>query len=209
MTHSKLDVNIREIKGNSVRKLRRKNILPAVIYSKNIESICIELPIDVFIKVFKVAGKTHVIDINIENKKYSTIVHDIDVDPIMGYPRHVDFLAVDLKTEISTQVPVVLVGEPRGVKENGLVLVQTIKELEVLCLPDNIPSSIEIDVTNLLDVGDHISVENITSNKDYKLIDDEHTSIASLVAQSVEEEIAEITEETAEEVSQDSNKPNE
>jgi large subunit ribosomal protein L25 len=188
MSHSKLNVENRTIKGKRVRTLRREGLLPAVIYKNNLDSVLIQMPYGEFVKVFKQAGKTHVIDITVDKIKYSTIVHDIDIDPIKSIPRHIDFLAVDLNISINTQVPITIVGEARGVKENGLVLTQMIKELEVSCLPDNIPEQIEVDVTKLLDIGDHVSVADLSKNSTFEIIEQETTLIASLVAQSIEEE---------------------
>jgi large subunit ribosomal protein L25 len=188
MSHSKLNVENRTITGKRVRTLRREGLLPAVIYKNNLDSVLIQMPYGEFVKVFKQAGKTHVIDITVDKAKYSTIVHDIDIDPIKSIPRHVDFLAVDLNISITTQVPVTLIGEARGVKENGLVLTQLIKELEVSCLPDNIPEQIEVDVTELLEIGDHISVGDLSKDPSFEIVEESTTLIASLVAQSVEEE---------------------
>jgi large subunit ribosomal protein L25 len=188
MSHSKLQVETRTIIGKRVRTLRRDGLIPAVIYKKNLDSVLIQIPYGEFVKVFKQAGKTHVIDISVDTLKYSTIIQDIDIDPIRSTPRHIDFLAVDLNILISTQVPVTIVGEARGVKENGLVLTQMVKELEVSCLPDNIPEQIEVDVTELLEIGDHISVADLIKNPSFEIVEEPDTLIASLVAQSIEEE---------------------
>jgi large subunit ribosomal protein L25 len=190
MAHSELKVEKRIITGNQVRKLRRDNIIPSVIYSNSITPINIQIKIGEFIKVYKEAGKTHVIDLFIDGEAIPTIVHDLDINPITQQVRHVDFLAVNLKIKVTASVPVELVGESRGVKENALVLTQNVKDLEVLALPDNIPNVIEVNVTELYQIGDNISISNLTKSEIYEIVEDTDLILASLVAQSVEIENA-------------------
>ncbi len=195
MKHSTLKVEKRTIHGNQNRKLRRVGIIPAVIFSKTLESVLIQIPIGEFTKVYKEAGKTHVIDIFCDDKSYSTIIHGIDIHPVKHLPRHVDFLAVDLKQKVEAEVPVIIIGEARGVKENGLVLSQPIDSVKVSCLPDNIPNQLEIDISNLLEIGDHVSISDLIVNSNVEIIDELDTLIATLVAQSIE-----IVEETSAEI---------
>jgi large subunit ribosomal protein L25 len=103
MKHSKLIVEKRTIQGNQNRKLRKIGIIPAVIFSKTLDSVMIQIPIGEFTKVYKEAGKTHVIDVICDNESYSTIIHGIDIHPVKHLPRHVDFLAVDLKQKVEKQ----------------------------------------------------------------------------------------------------------
>jgi large subunit ribosomal protein L25 len=195
MAHSELQVEKRTIIGNQVRKLRRLNIIPSVIYSNKVTPINIQIKIGEFIKVYKEAGKTHVIDLFVDGTKYPTIVHDLDINPITQQVRHVDFLAVNLNEKVHTSVPVVLVGEARGVKENALVLTQNVKEIEVLALPDNLPEEIEVNVTDLFEIGDNVSIADLPKSDKYEIVDEQDLVLASLVAQSVEiEETSEVVE---------------
>lgn len=82
----------REIVGSKVKKLRRDSILPAVIYGTKQESINIQVPTNEFIKVYKTTGKENTIELTVDEKSYKCKVQDIDVDPVRGEPRHVDFL---------------------------------------------------------------------------------------------------------------------
>jgi large subunit ribosomal protein L25 len=186
MSHSELQVEKRLIIGNKVRKLRRDNIIPSVIYSNKFTPTNIQVKIGEFIKVYKVAGKTHVIDITLDGKLIPTIVHDLDIDPITQQVRHVDFLAVDLNEKVDASVPVELIGEARGVKENALVLVQNIKTIEVSALPDNIPDVIEVQISDLLELGDNVTISDLHKSE---ILEEENTVIATLVTQSQEEEV--------------------
>lgn len=186
MSHSELKVEKRTIVGNQVRKLRRENIIPSVVYSNSIKPINIQINIGEFIKVYKEAGKTHVIDLTIGDEIIPTIVQDLDINPITQQVRHVDFLAVNLKEKVTATVPVLLIGEAKGVKENALVLTQNTKELQVIALPDNIPELIEVNVTNLYQIGENISINDLSKSDSYEISEDDNLILASLVAQSVE-----------------------
>jgi large subunit ribosomal protein L25 len=186
MSHSELNVEKRIITGNQVRKLRRDSIIPSVIYSNAVTPINIQIKIGEFIKVYKEAGKTHVIDLTVDGKVIPTIVQDLDINPITQQVRHVDFLAVNLNIKVTTAVPVELVGDSRGVKENALVLTQNVKELEVTALPDNIPEVIEVNVTDLFEIGDNISISDLPKSTNYEISEDTDLVLATLVAQSIE-----------------------
>ena len=194
MTHSELKVEKRIVTGNSVRKLRNQSILPMVLYSHSVEPINIQVNIGEFIKLYKVAGKNHVVDLVIEKKVYAAIVHDLDINPVTQQVRHVDFLAVNLNEKVSASVPVILLGEARGVKENALVMIQNTDQLQVLALPDNIPNAIEVDIQNLLSISDNITVADLEKNQNYEIEENPETVIVSLVAQSseVEEIVSEV-----------------
>ena len=186
MSHSELNVEKRTILGNQVRKLRKQNIIPSVIYSNIVKPINIQIKIGEFIKVYKEAGKTHVIDLAIDNKIIPTIVQDLDINPITQQVRHVDFLAVNLKEKVIASVPVLLTGEAKGVKENALVLIQNTKELQIIALPDNIPEFIEVDVSSLVQIGNNISISDLPKFINYEISEDTDLILASLAAQSIE-----------------------
>lgn len=189
MTHTQLTCTLREVKGNSLRKLRKNGVVPAVIYSKSLEPILLQMPFSDFLKTYKSAGKTQVIDMKVEGKKIPCIIHDIDVHPVKGIPRHVDFLAVNLKEKVTTDVPIVLIGDAPAVKEQGGVLVTPIDTLEVTALPDQLPEQINVSIDKLANIGDAVRVEDIPSSKNYVIETLPDTVVASVVAQ--QEEIEE------------------
>lgn len=200
MTHASLVANTRTTLGNSVRKIRKDGLLPAVIYSKSVSPIALQLPLGEFIKVFKTAGKTHVIDLKIDTKKaVPCIVQELDVDPVSGGLRHVDFLAVNLKEKVVASVPVTIVGEAPAVKELDGVLTTPVQELDVEALPDSIPSEIVVDVSTLVSFDDVIRVENLPVSETYTIKEDPDTVLASITAQTQEVEEAPVAEVTPEE----------
>ena len=119
--HIQLKAEVRTIQGNSLRKLRKQGVLPAVIYSKELGSISLQLNYLEFLKAFKEAGSSHVVDLLVDEHKYPCLVHDLDINPVSGKLRHVDFLSVNLKNKVIAEVELVFVGEAPAVKEFGAV----------------------------------------------------------------------------------------
>lgn len=185
-THVQLNANKRNVVGNSVRILRRNGLTPAVIYSKTYPSTPLELHSNEFMKIYKIAGKNSVIDLNIDGKIETCIIHKIDTHPFKPIIRHVDFLLVDMKKEVESEVPVILVGVSPAVKESGAILNQVLNTLTVKALPDLIPKSIEISIESLVEYGDIISIENLPANENYSFVDDGDTLIVSLTSETVD-----------------------
>ena len=196
--HAQIKTEIRTIVGNSVRKLRNAGILPAVIYSKELGSISLQLNYLEFLRLFKEVGTSNVIDLMIDEKKYPCIVHGLDIHPVTGRLRHVDFLSVNLLKKVTATVELVFVGEAPAVKEFGAVLTTPLQEIEVEALPDNLPSSIEVDLSSLVSIESMIRVSDLASSDNYEIITNSEELIATLVYQSVEveEAPAEVVEST-------------
>jgi large subunit ribosomal protein L25 len=191
MKHAELEVQARELFGNQARKLRRDGILPAVVYSKKQEPIHIQVNTRDFYTLFKQSGYTHVVELKLGSQKNTpVIVHEVDVHPVTGEARHVDFLAVNLKEKVKTSVPVELVGTAVGVKELGALLSSNLDEIEVEALPDNIPESIQVDVTHLAQIHDSIKVSDLAKSDKYDILEEPEEVIVSLVegATGIEEE---------------------
>lgn len=200
MTHVKLDVTPRTITGSEVRKLRRVGIVPAVIYSKTVNPIIIELPKKIMIAAFNQAGKTSVIDVSIDKKMIPCIIHDLDIHPVTGNLLHVDFLAVNLKEKTTADVPLNFTNEAPGIKEFSAVLNTPVKVVEVEALPDNIPESIEVDISSLVALDSVITIQDLVklSPSTFVILDDHDTVVASLTSQTAEvEEPVEIIESIA------------
>jgi len=197
MRHFQLSANTRTILGNSVRKLRKQGLLPAVLYGQNFNSLPIQIDKKTFLKLYKQVGKTNVIDLSVDSQTLPVIVQDLDIDPVFGDVRHVDFLVVNLKQKVKVTVPIQYIGTPIGVKQLGAVLAVNLDELEIETLPEKIPDFIPVDVTNLTNIHDSISVADLLQvAQDYQILNDPETILVSLTegASGVEEASVEATE---------------
>jgi large subunit ribosomal protein L25 len=163
-----------------------------LFYSHTVDSIAVEIPYGEFYKNFKVAGKTHVIDLKIGSKNtIPCIVHDLDIHPVTGNVRHVDFLAVNLKEKVVASVPLNYVGESNAVKQLGGVLNTTLNEISVSALPDNIPDEVVVDISKIETFSDVIKISDLLIDKNYSILGDSEIVLVS-VTQATQEQTDDI-----------------
>ncbi|RAK16562.1 large subunit ribosomal protein L25 [Anoxybacillus vitaminiphilus] len=176
-----------EGKRSTVRKIREEGNIPAVLYGKNMKSKAIFVNAADFMKIIRENGRNSLITMEVNGEEHSVMLHDIQKDPLRNEIIHVDFHVVDMKTEVEVNVNVHLVGEALGVKDGG-VLQQPLHQLSIRALPANIPSSIEVDVSNL-EIGQVITVGDIQTNDKYEINHEPTEVIASILPPKQEEEI--------------------
>lgn len=185
----------RDILGKKVKTLRSKGFLPAVVYGggKNAESIAIK-EAD-FLKLWKSAGESTVVELNIGEDKKNVLIHEVDIGPLKDNPIHVDFYVVDMTKKIHVDVALEFIGESEAVKAGG-ILVKVLHSLKVEALPNDLPHSILIDISLLKATGDLIIVKDIKVLKGVKILDNPEEAIVVIEAPRAAEEIkvAETTE---------------
>jgi large subunit ribosomal protein L25 len=194
-----LQTTVRKSTGNSpARSLRRSGYIPAVLYGRKTDSILLSVNIKDLEQVFKQGNVSQVVlNLVIQNGKKITkaaMVKELQTHPVSGNFIHIDFYEIDMKRQIKVMVPVITQGHPIGV-ENGGMLNIVRRELELLCLPGDIPETIEIDVTDL-DIGDSIHMEDIQLGENIELSEDANYTVVTVLSPKLEEEVAE--EEDAE-----------
>ena len=160
-----LKVEKREITGRKVNRMRKEGILPANIYGKNIKSISLMVKEKDFEDMFKKAGETSLLKIELGKEKRPVLVHSVQMDPLSDRPIHVDFLQVDLKEKVTAEVPVELVGESPAEKQGSGTVVQYIQEIEVEALPTELPEKFEVDISNLIEVDNALFVKDLKVDK--------------------------------------------
>lgn len=173
-SENKLNASPRKITGKKVKNLRTEGKIPAVVYGFGIESTNITVDTKEFITLYKEAGEATVIDLMLEGQKSTlkVLVKEIDADYVRRKLLHVSFYAVNMKEEIDTEVPLVIVNESPAEK-NGAVVIQAISEVEVRCLPSDLPSEIEVDQSVLAEIGDSIALKDLVLPKGVKLMMEE------------------------------------
>jgi large subunit ribosomal protein L25 len=198
-----MEVQKREALGKeAAKKMRREGIIPAVIYGPTIDTTPLAINFKDISKIVDTGGRENVlIDLKIKgiNKTPLTktvIIKDIQRDPVKRNINHVDFLEVQMDRVIRVSVPVHITGEAKGVEVGGILQHET-RELEVECLPSNIPDSIDVDVTDL-DIGESLHVRDITVHGDVKILEEDEQTIVSVVTPQKE-----VEEKTAEELEQE------
>ncbi|WEA44518.1 50S ribosomal protein L25/general stress protein Ctc [Priestia aryabhattai] len=175
-----------DFKNSTNRKIRDEGNFPAVVYGNKTESTPIYLNSADFIKTIREAGRNGVLTLQVDKQKYSVMLHDIQTDPLKNEIVHADFQVVDMKKEIDTEVSLSLVGEAKGTKEGG-VLQQSLYEISLKGLPQDIPSSIDVDVSDL-GINDTITVGDIKVDKKLEITHDAEDTVASVLPPQQEEE---------------------
>lgn len=159
---AKITVKNRDLKGSAnARRLRREGQVPGVIYRDGAEARPVSLPKHEFEQLLHHHTSEHVmIQIQIEGKEEAVLLKEVQHDAMTGGVVHVDLQEVAMDKKLHVEVPVELIGEAEGVKNQGGVLDHLVHELEILCLPADIPESINIDVS-ALKLGDILTVKDI------------------------------------------------
>lgn len=198
MAQTELNVTLREGLGKgSARSLRRQGLIPAVVYGKTMAPCALSLaPKALKAAITTEAGWNALITLKGEGEFNGKVVilKDLQVDPIRGEALHVDFQAIDLGKKVHFMVPIHPQGKSEGEKQGGnLELIR--HEIEVICLPSNIPSAINVDVSHL-QIGDVVHVSNIELPANVELPQDVDYTILTVTGrqEEVEEEAEEGTE---------------
>jgi large subunit ribosomal protein L25 len=139
----------RTIKGKATSKLRKAGQLPAVLYGHKVETQDLELSEREFAKIFKQAGESTLVNLTVDGQSRPVLIHDVQNHYLTDKPIHVDFYAVNMDEKLKAHVPVHFLGEAPAVKSLGGVLVKNLSEIEVECLPADLPHAIEVDISIL------------------------------------------------------------
>ena len=197
-----LKANIRTKVGNGpARVLRREGKLPAVLYGPETNSILLSVGIsDVELALKKGKIGQVVLSLVIQNGETMTrpvMIKELQIHPVSNDYLHVDFYEINMDRKIRTKVPVVTKGKAKGVEAGGLLQVVR-RELEVLCLPMEVPEVIEIDVAEL-EIGDSIHVNAISLKGNIEISSEVNFTIVTVLSPTkIEEEVIEEEEELEE-----------
>ena len=190
MERIKIEVEPRKVTGKKVKKLRSEGLIPANIFGKDIKSISVQVNLKEFQKAFKEAGETALVDVKAGAETFPSLIHNLQRDPRHDTVIHVDFHKVNLKEKITASVPVLLEGEAPIAKSGEGLILQTLNEVEVECLPTDIPQHIIVNAEKLTEVGQTVHVKELKVDKDKVEItnDPEEVVVSVQTAEMKEEE---------------------
>ncbi len=195
MEQINFDVQIRKNTGSAgARQVRRSNLIPGIVYGGNSKPTTIQADRKAYDRIFRQhAGESLIYHLNLvdEGKKISdfpAIIKDVQLHPVTDEVIHIDFNRISLDKEIEIKVKVLSKGDAVGVKKDGGTLEHLMWELDVICLPTNIPHHLEADVTNL-GVHDSIHVKDLVLPQGVRTKHDPE-SVVITVAGSMREEVA-------------------
>jgi large subunit ribosomal protein L25 len=174
---------------NAARRVRVKGKIPAVVYGAAEPAIAIEVDPKQIQKILHSdTGHNSIFDLEINGStaKTKAMIVDWQYEPIKGTLMHIDLKRIALDKAMRVEVPIQLVGAPIGVKTQGGILDQVLREVEIECLPGDIPSHIDLDVTQM-SIGDVLRVSDLPHSDKLKFLTDEDTTVAHVVA--IKEEV--------------------
>ena len=189
MADYSFDVQVRTVLGKKVAVLRREGLLPATVYGKGITPVSIQLDARTFNNTYRHVGRTALVDLNIPNHpQQSAFVHAVQRHPVSRSIIHVDFRVVDLRVEITVDVPITFTGESPLVEREDAILNQVLSTLSVRALPANLPQHIEVDISGLDEMDKTIHVRDVASTDTYSIVTDPDELLISLAPARVQEE---------------------
>lgn len=162
----------------ATKKLRRAGVLPAVVYDRNGKSNLLQIQEKEFAKLYKDVTESTIVTVDVDGKDFEAFVKDVEFDIISGSIIHIDLYQVERGKLLRTKVSFKISGNPVGVREGG-VLETGITEIEVECLPKNLPPFIAVDVSNL-GVNQSIHVKDLDVGKDVKVLTAEEQVVATI-----------------------------
>jgi len=197
-----LTAQARQERGkNAMRRLRRQGLVPGVVYGHGDETRTIALKAQELEKLLaSISVENTIIGLSIDGgKPADTLIREVQQHPARRAVLHVDFLQIHAGEKIHLEVPVRLHGSPVGVRDNGGVLQEVLRELHVECLPRDIPEAVDLEIEHL-DIGDSVHVKDI-SIPNVKILNDPDLVVVTVLAPTVSalpEEEAEAAEEAGE-----------
>ena len=195
-----LNATKRNILGKKTKDLRVQGKLPAVVYGHNTDTESIELDAKEFGKAFKQAGESTLVSLNIEGEKKPVLIQEVQHHYLNGNPIHVDFYAVNMTEKLKARIPIYILGESPAVKALGGVMVKNLSEVEVECLPGDLPQFIEVDIATLTNFEDAIRVSDLRVSDKVKILASPDEMIVTVTAPRSDEELKALDETVTEDV---------
>jgi len=192
-----LAVTARDIFGKRLKKMRHQGIIPANIFGTGFNSMAVSALATDFAKIFKAAGETGVVYVDLAKEEIPALIGNVQRHPITNAIVHIDFRKIDLKQKIETTVPVKTINESPAVAQGGVLLTQNDHVL-VEALPEEIPQSIEIDLSKLLEIGAEFRVKDFPASSTYTIKEQPDKLLLSVIAHKEESVTPETTVATPE-----------
>lgn len=185
-----------EVRSTSQKlsELRASKRVPAVVYGHNFDNQVISVDNSDFLRTFRKSGESHIITLDIAGKSVDVLVHEVQREPITGDFLHVDFFAITKGEAVHTHIALNFTGKAPAVA-NGAILEESLKELEVKCLPADLVDSFDVDLSVLKEMGDVVRVSDLTIDAKYSVLTNADDVVVAAAKPAKVEETTETTEE--------------
>lgn len=167
--------------------LRASGMVPGVVYGAKHAAQSISVDTRVFAKLWKEAGETTVLTLEGAGSPIDVLIREVVVDPISGVPIHIDFYALEKGKKVTVSVPITFVGEAPAEKAGGVVH-KVGHDIEIEVAPADLPQHLDVDISSLLNIGDHITAKDVVLPTSATLISDEDEVLVSITEPHEEKE---------------------
>lgn len=154
--------------------------IPAVFYGPKQEATSVTISLADFIKIWKKAGESAIITLKGLGDEHEALIHDIDLHPVTGTPRHADFYVIEKGKKLQIDVPLVYEGVSAAVKDLGGILVKVMHEVKIEALPKDLPREIKVDLALLSGINSTIQAKDLALPSGVTLLDSPEEVVAAI-----------------------------
>ncbi|MFQ6001351.1 MAG: 50S ribosomal protein L25 [Anaerolineae bacterium] len=193
MEEIELGAQKRAVIGKQVKQLRRQGLVPAILYGQGREPLPLQIEERSLRRVLERVGSHHLITLRVGDDKEPrmTLAREVQLDPITHALLHVDFYEVVMTEKITTEVPLVFIGQSPVMEKREGVLVRGLDSVEVECLPSNLIESIEVNLEDLVEIDQAILVGDLKVDPDVEILTDKEEVVAQILPLRAVEEVVE------------------
>ncbi len=182
--------------------LRATNVMPAVVYGAGGTPVSVQMPVAEFQKLYTTVGTATLIDVSLGGAEpVKALIQDVQFDPVKGLPVHADFLRIDMNKEMNAEIEIVFVGESGAVKSLGGTFVASLETLPITCLPKDLLSHVDVDLSALATFDDVIHVSDLKLGSGITTDLDPETVVAKVLPPLTEDELKAMEESQVGDVS--------
>ncbi len=181
MTELKLSARsrVKTTKKEGIKE-RAQGSIASIMYGHGKPATSLWVERIAFEKLYASAGESSIIHIDVDGKSHNALVQDVAFDPLSHRAIHIDFLQVKMNEVIEVSVPLEFIGESPAVRQLAGTLIKTLEEVEVSCLPKDLPHVLEVDLSKLATFEDNLTVADIVAPADVKILTNPETVIATV-----------------------------
>ena len=182
-----LTVEERVKTGKVARKLRHQELVAGVVYGHKVDTLSVQVPMRELDRIYLRAGSNTLIDLKVGNgAAHKVFILEVQRNPVTHNLQHVDFVAVNLRQEITSSVPIVIIGESEIIERNEGILLHGMDHVQVRALPMDLPSVFQVDISSLAEVGDAIHVSDLEVPENVTLLTDAEEFLVKVAEPTVE-----------------------
>jgi large subunit ribosomal protein L25 len=186
MTQDSISLTLeeRKVTGKAVRHLRREGHIPAVIHDHGKPSLVVQADATQMLKVWRQAGKHHPVELKTAGQKFTALIKTAEFDPKKHLLTHVVFNAVDKNQKVEAEIPIHAHydegNESSPAERNGFIVLTQLETVQVKAIPSALPDFLEYDAEKLVEIGDHVTIADLTAPEGVEFETEAEQSIATV-----------------------------